>query len=157
NPRDDLLELLDGEMVFVTSEADVAEALPGMTADPQTFTLLLGLKDGRGLRSLVDGKLNASAFRAALHTADFHGHRIDTVSLIPHLSISYAILDDVAVLSLSHRLVEAVLDRHDGRGGAALADSPALTDMTRKLRPGYGLLGYQDAAGAIRGAIKTLA
>ena len=157
NPRDDLLELLDGEMVFVTSEVSAEEALPGMTADPQTFTLLMGLKDGRGLQSLVDSKLNASAFRAALQSTDYNGHKLYSISVVPRIVVSYAILDDVAVMSLSHRLLQSMIDLHDGRSGADLASSPALTDMTRQLRPGYGMLGYQDAAGAIRGAIKTLA
>ena len=157
NPRDDLLDLLDGETVVVTSEVEGEDAFPGMSADPQNFTLLLGLKDGAGLRTLVDQLINDSAFRAAIRSTESHGHRIFNLPLIPSFAINYAILDDVAVISLSSHLVEDIIARHDDHDSRSLATNPAFTDMSNRLRPGYGMLSYQDAAGAMRGFFKTLA
>ncbi len=157
NPRDDLLERLDGELVLVTSEVEFADAFPGMSADPQNFTLLLGVNDAPGLRELVSSLIGRTAFRAALRSTLSHGETIWTVPLIPGFSFSWAILDDVAIVSTSPQLVDDVLALRADPHRGSLATSPVFLEMTGKLRPGYGIFGYQDAAGAIRGLIRTLA
>ncbi len=157
NPRDDLLDALDGEVTFVTCEVDPEDTLPGMHEDPQNFVLIIGLTDGVRVNTLIEDAVHRTGLHAARKRAEFQGYEMFSVPMpLPGFQINYAVLPDMAVFSMSGTLLQDVLRRK------ASPDLPALSaNKDFKLRLGSlsrlpGLLQYTDTAANMKGALRAL-
>jgi hypothetical protein len=157
NPRDDLLELLTGEFVFIVDDVDPSEALPIPGADAVNYALIVGLGDGVAFTTLVDGVIRKLGFHVGRKSEEFQGFQVYQVPMpIMTLSLGYAVLDDMAVLSLSPTMLRDVLRRK------ASADLPGITGSERyheavaRVRAGYGMIGFSDTASDMKSMLRTL-
>jgi len=156
NPRDELLELFDGEVAVVTVGTDREDAFPGTTLDPVNFGLLLGLADGAALAALVDDAIDASGLRAARIRESFEGMTIDHITVLPPLALHYAILDDVLLASQSDSVLRSMLRLHANPDGPSLAALPSFRQALARLPAPHGMLSYSDTAAQLEGAIRSL-
>jgi len=156
NLRDDLLDALDGQVTVVTCEVDAAEAFMGTEADPQNYALLVGLKDGARINTLVEDAVRRMGLHAARKRQEFQGYEMFNVPVFPGIEVSYAILPDMAVISLSGTLLQDVLRRKAGGDLPALAGDQDFTARAARLLRQPGLLQYTDTAGSVKGAFRAL-
>lgn len=154
--RDDLLEALDGRVTVVTGRVDAAEALPGAMGEPQNFVVVLGLQDGERINTLVEGVVRATGLHAARQREEFQGFEVFSVPVFPGIEIRYAILPDMAVLSLSPTLLHDVLRRKAGSGLPVLTGDDDFKARSAHLTGQPGLLQYTNTADSIRSAYAAL-
>ena len=154
--RDDLLDALDGQVTVVTCEVDPAEAFMGTEADPQNYALLVGLKDGARINTLVEDAVRKMGLHAARKRQEFQGYEMFNVPVFPGIEVSYAILPDMAVISLSGTLLQDVLRRKAGGDLPALAGDQDFTARAARLLRQPGLLQYTDTAGSVKGVFRAL-
>jgi hypothetical protein len=153
--RDDLLDSLDGQVTLVTCEVPAEDALPGLVAQSQNLVLLVGLKDSARVRELVEGALKRTGLHAVRKRTDFQGFELCSVPL-PPMQLQYALLPDMAVLSLSGTLVQDVLRRKAGADLPVLARDEEFLARSARLTRQPGLLEYQDTAANMRALFRML-
>jgi len=156
NPREDLLESLDGEIMLVTSAVDDAERLPGTIGESVNVSLLVGLKDGPAFSALLEDVSRSIGLHVTRRIDEFAGERVFHLTVFPGISLHYAVTDDLFIASLSNEMVRDVLRLRADPGLPRLADDAAFRQAADRLAPGYGWLGYSDAAPALKNAIVTL-
>jgi hypothetical protein len=156
NPREDLLELLDGELVFMVSDVDQSEAFPFTPMDPINFAAIMGLVDGEEMRTLVDGVIRRMGLHVGLRSEEFLGYMVTYLPLIPGFSLYYAILDDMVVVSMSPTMVHDVLRRRSSADLPSMRSAADFRQVADRLQGGYGLLGYSDSAAELKSALRML-
>jgi len=154
--RDDLLELLDGEIAFVTVATDAENAFPGTSMDPVNFGALIGLKDGAAFAAFVDDAIEGTGLHNARVREEVDGQIIDHFRLIPTIALHYAILDDVLLASPSDALVHEMLARHEHPELPTLAKLPSFVASLGQMPASRGLLSYSDTAAQVEGAFRSL-
>jgi hypothetical protein len=157
NLRDDLLDALDGRVAFVTCKVPPEERFPMSAGDPQNVVLMLGLKDGAHVNTLVEGVLKKTGLAAARQRTEFQGFELFNVPIMPGVGVNYALLPDLAVLSSSSTLVQDVLRRKAGG-----ADLPVLSaDADYKARRAQisgqpGIVDYSNSAESMKSMLGLL-
>lgn len=157
NLRDDLLDALDGRVTFVTGRVDAAESMPGTVGEPQNFVVVLGLEDGERINTLVEDVVRSTGLHAARQREEFQGFEVFSVPVFPGVEIRYAILPDMAVLSLSPTLLHDVLRRRAGSDLPVLTGDDDFQARSAHLSGQPGLLQYTNTAESIKGAYAALA
>jgi hypothetical protein len=156
NLRDDLLDALDGQVTVVTAEVDASEAFMGTEADPQNYALLIGLADGQRINTLVEAAVRKMGLHAARQRQEFQGYEMYNVPVFPGIEVNYAILPDMAVISLSGTLLQDVLRRKAGGDLPDLAGDADFSARAASLLPQPGMLQYTDTAGSVKGLFRAL-
>ncbi|HVQ26445.1 MAG TPA: hypothetical protein VMV01_14765, partial [Planctomycetota bacterium] len=156
NPRDDLLELLDGEFVLVSGAVDKTEALPAL-AEALNVAVIVGLRDPAQFESFLDELTHRFGLRATQHTEEYEGVTIQSqkIFMVP-VPICYAVMDDMLVLSGAPSMVKEIIHQRNTPAAPKLVELPAYRDAVAVLRPGYGLLGYSDAAANMKSLLRFL-
>ncbi|MGQ0551615.1 MAG: hypothetical protein ACT4PU_00170 [Planctomycetota bacterium] len=158
SPREDLLETLSGEFAVLTADVSATEAIPdfgmGLAAGgPINFALLIGLQDGQTLARLVDDFIRSKGLHNGRKSAEFQGHTMHNLVIFPPFSVNYAILDDVAVLSLSATMVQDVLRRRSTPDLPSLAADPEFLASRQRLGNVAGVVSWSDTAAEMRGLL----
>ena len=156
NLRDDLLDALDGQVTLVTAEVEASEAFMGTEADPQNYALLIGLADGARINTLVESSVRKMGLHAARKRQEFQGYEMFSVPVFPGIEVNYAILPDMAVVSLSGALLQDVLRRKAGGDLPDLAGDKDFHARAAQLLPEPGMLQYTDTAGSVKGLFRAL-
>ncbi len=156
NLRDDLLDALDGQVTVVTAEVDASEAFMGTEADPQNYALLIGLADGQRINTLVEATVRKMGLHAARQRQEFQGYEMYSVPVFPGIEVNYAILPDMAVISLSGTLLQDVLRRKAGGDLPDLAGDQDFSARAASLLREPGMLQYTDTAGSVKGLFRAL-
>jgi hypothetical protein len=157
NLRDDLLDALDGRVCVVTGKVPPEERFPMSAGDPQNIVLMLGLKDGAHVNTLIEGVLKKTGLAAARQRTEFQGFELFNVPTMPGIAINYAVLPDLAVISTSSTLVQDVLRRKAGG-----ADLPVLSaDADYKARRAQisgqpGIVDYGNSAESMKSMLGLL-
>ncbi|HZM00370.1 MAG TPA: hypothetical protein VFD43_08975, partial [Planctomycetota bacterium] len=156
NPRDDLLEAFDGEFVLVSGQVDESEALPALH-EALNVAMIAGLRDAAEFDAFLADLIHRRGLRVAHRTEVFEGATIHYQSLFPlPVPICYAIVDDTLVLSGAPGLVRQIVHQRRAPEAPGLAELPAYREAVAALRPGYGLLGYSDAASDMKSLLRFL-
>jgi len=156
NPRDDLLEALDGQVTLVGCSVPPEEAMPGVEGDPQNMVLLVGLKDGARVNGIIEDAVRRTGLHAARKRAEFQGYEMFSVPVFPGVEVHYAVLPDLAVLSLSGTLLQDVLRRKADGDLPTLAKDKEFQARLASLTRSPGLLEYQDTAANAKAAFRAL-
>ena len=72
------------------------------------------------------------------------------------IPICYSIVDDMLVVSGSPAMVRQVVHQRNTPDAPTLIELPAYREAVASLRPGYGLLGYSDAAADAKSVLRVL-
>jgi hypothetical protein len=156
NPRDDLLELFDGEFVFVSGDVAQTEGLPSMT-EALNVAVVAGLKDPEQCQTFLDDLIGGRGLQATHKVEEYEGVTLHLQTVFPlPMPICYAMVDDALVLSLAPGLVKEIVHRRHTPDAPGILELPAYRDAVAALRPGYGLLGYSDAATDMKSLIRFL-
>jgi len=156
NPRDDLLDQFDGEFVLVTGDVDDSEALPALH-QALNVAVIAGLRDAGAFNSFLEGIIHRRGLHVAHRTEEFEGATLHFQTLFPlPVPICYAIVDDTLIVSGAPGLVRQIVHQHGTAGAQGLVESPAYREAVSALRPGYGLLGYSDAASDMKSLLHFL-
>jgi hypothetical protein len=156
NLRDDLLDALDGQVTLVTAEVEPSQAFMGTEADPQNYALLIGLEDGARINTLVEASVRKMGLHAARKRQEFQGYEMFSMPVFPGIEVNYAILPDMAVISLSGTLLQDVLRRKAGGDLPDLAGDKDFNARASQLLPEPGMLQYTDTAGSVKGLFRAL-
>jgi len=156
NLRDDLLELFDGEFVLVSGEVDKTEALPAL-AEALNVAVIAGLRDPEQFQSFLDELTHRLGLRATQHTEEYEGITIQSqkIFMVP-VPICYAVVDDMLVLSGAPSMVKEIIHQRNTPAAPKLVELPAYREAVAELRPGYGMLGYSDAAANMKSLLRFL-
>jgi hypothetical protein len=156
NPRDDLLELFDGEFVFVSGEVAPDEALPGL-GEALSVAVIAGLRDAPQFSAFLEDLIRKRGLHVTQQTEEFEGLTIysQNVFLVP-VPICYAVVDDMLVVSGSPAMVRQIVHQRNTPDAPKLIELPAYREAVASLRPGYGLLGYSDAAADVKSLLYML-
>ena len=156
NPRDDLLEQFDGEFVFVTGEINEESAQPGF-AEVLSVAMIAGLREAPQFRTFVEDLIHRRGLHVTQQTEEYEGVTIycQDLFLVP-IPICYAIIDDVLVVSGSPAMVRQIVHQRNTPDAPMLIELPAYRQAVASLRPGYGLLGYSDAAADAKSVLRML-
>jgi hypothetical protein len=154
NLRDDLLESFDGEFVLVSGGVDKSEALPAL-AEALNVAVIAGLRDPAQLNSFLEEL--AHRFSVTQRTEEYEGVTIHSqkVFMVP-VPICYAVMDDMLVLSGAPTMIREIIHQKHAPDAPKLVELPAYRDAVAALRPGYGLLGYSDAAADMKSLLRFL-
>lgn len=156
DPREDLLEQFDGEFVLISGDVDPQEALPSMT-EALNVALIAGLNDPAAFQAFLDGIIHRRGLHVTHSTEDFEGATLHFQTLFPlPMPICYAIVDDMLVLSGAPSLVRQIVHQRNAPETPGLTALPAYREAIAVLHPGYGLLGYSDAAADMRSLLRFL-
>lgn len=161
HPKDDLIDRLDGQIAVLVSEVPAEQSLAGLMGGPdlggppQNFALLLGLRDGVEVATLLDGIVRKNGLHAARTRIEFEGFEIQQVPLFP-VTLSYAVLDDLFVFSLAPSLVQDVLRRRANPGLANLAASDDFRAARALLPEDATVLSYSRGGDQLRDLLATL-
>ncbi|HEX5009392.1 MAG TPA: hypothetical protein VFY71_03240 [Planctomycetota bacterium] len=156
NPRDDLLEALDGQVTLVQCAVPPEDAIPGLQGDPQNMLLLVGLKDGTRVNGIIEDAVRRTGLHAARKRTEFQGYEMFGVPVFPGFEVHYAVLPDLAVLSLSGALLQDVLRRKADPDLPSLAKDKEFQARFASLTRAPGLLEYQDTAANAKAALHML-
>jgi hypothetical protein len=156
NPRDDLLELFDGEFVLVSGEVDKSEALPAL-AEALNVAVIAGLRDPEQFQSFLEEIVHRLGLHVTQRTEEYEGVTIhsQTVFILP-VPICFAVVDDMLVLSGAPSMVKEIIHQRNTPDAPKLVELPAYRDAVAVLRPGYGMLGYSDAAANMKSLLRFL-
>ncbi len=112
DPRKDFMDHLDGRIAIFGGQVDPSEALPlpGGDGPPISFCAVIGVKAAEPLRASLDRALRSVGLHAARKKSEFQGFEVYSIPLGP-VTVSYAIVDDFAVISPSPTLLQDVLRR----------------------------------------------
>ena len=157
NPRDDLLDSLDNQVTLASCPVPAEEAMPGVEGGPENMVLMLGLKDGSRLNTLVEDAVRKTGLHAARKRSEFQGYEVFSVPVFPPFDVHYAMLPDMAVISLSGTLLQDVLRRKAGSDLPTLADNQEFKERLASLTHTPGMLEYQDTAANAKAAFRALA
>ena len=154
NLRDDLLESFDGEFVLVSGDVDKSEALPAL-AEALNVAVIAGLRDPAQFSSFLEELVHR--FSVTQATEEYEGVTIRSqkVFMVP-VPICYAVVDDMLVLSGAPTMVREIIHQKHAPDAPKLVELPAYRDAVAALRPGYGLLGYSDAAADMKSLLRFL-
>ena len=156
NPRDDLLELFDGEFVFVTGQIVEDHSMPGL-ADALSVAMIAGLRDAPQFATFIEDLVHRRGLHVTQETEEYEGVTIYCQNLYPlPMPICYAILDDMLVLSGSPAMVRQIVHQRNTPDAPTLVELPAYRQAVAALRPGYGLIGYSDAASDVKSLLRVL-
>jgi hypothetical protein len=140
DPKKDFMDHLDGRITLFMASVDPSEALPmPELGKPRGLCLALGVKSPEPLRASLDKVLRAMGLHAVRKKIDFQGFEVFSVPVTP-LTIQYAILDDVAVISSSLTMLEDVLRRKSDKELKNLAGDPGFKRNFDALSPGASLV-----------------
>jgi hypothetical protein len=156
NPRDDLLELFDGEFVLVSGQVGQSEALPAL-AEALNVAVIAGLRDPEQFSSFLEELVHRRGLHATQRTEEYEGvtiHR-QTIFMVP-VPICYAVVDDMLVISGAPSMVQQIIHQKHTPDAPALVQKPAYRDAVAALHPGYGMLGYSDAAADMKSLLRFL-
>jgi len=156
NPREDLLDALDGQVTLVSCAVPPEDAIPGLEGDPQNMLLLVGLKDGARVNGIIEDAVRRTGLHAARKRAEFQGYEMFSMPVFPGFELHYAVLPDLAVLSLSGALLQDVLRRKAGDDLPTLAKDKEFQARLASLSHAPGLLEYQDTAANVKAAFRAL-
>jgi hypothetical protein len=157
NPREDLLELFTGEFIVIMDDVEAAEALPFVAGDSSNYALIVGLNDGAACTTLVDGVIRKSGFHVGRKSEEFQGFQVYQVPMpMMPVSLGYAILDDMAVLSLSPTMLRDVLRRRASGNLPNITGTTKYVEAVAKVKPGYGMIGFSDTASDMKQLVRTL-
>jgi hypothetical protein len=157
NPRDDLLENLDGQIGFFATEVGADEQLLFLPSDPPVnFALMLGLDDGESMTALLDAAIRAQGLHAARHREQFEGFVIYHVPVFPGVGLAYSVVDDMLVLSLAPSLVKDVLRRKGNAELPTLASMPAAVERLSDFPEARTVVIYEQASGQIKALLGAL-
>lgn len=156
HPRDDLLELLDGQLGLFFAEVPEGEGLPGFGEMPTGVGLLLSLTDGEGFTRLLDGLVRSQGFHAARRRETFEGADLYMIPIPPFVNIAYAVVGEVFVISSSPSLAQDVVRRvvHDDL--PALSDGEAWQARAARLPPERGMGLHIDTGYMLRSIASDL-
>lgn len=156
NPRDDLLELFDGEFVLVSGEVDKTEALPAL-AEALNVAVIAGLRDPEQFKTFLEEIVHRLGLHVTQRTEEYEGVTIHSqaIFMVP-VPICYAVVDDMLVLSGAPTMVKEIIHQRNTPDAPKLVELPAYRDAVAALRPGYGLLGYSDAASDMKSLLRFL-
>lgn len=145
DPKKDFMDHLDGRITLFMSDVDPSEALPmPELGKPRGLCLALGVKSAEPLRASLDKVLRAMGLHAVRKKIDFQGFEVFSVPVTP-LTLQYAILDDVAVISSSLTMLEDVLRRKSDKELKNLAGDPGFKRNFDSLSPGASLVFWSRA------------
>jgi hypothetical protein len=156
SPRDDILEMLDGEMALVTCATDEEDAFPGTEVDPQNFAAIFGLTDGAAFEATLEQVLRNFGFHAARVRQDYEGVAVSRYTVFHPFSVSWAVHGDMLVVSPSGALVRAVLRQQLHPELPDLAEVPEFKSAVARLPGQWGMLCYNDTAASMEGGLKAL-
>lgn len=133
--REDLLDLLGSELIYVGDQTAQAEAMADEPQGPAAAMAMFAgscygvqLLDGKKFATSIAAILRANGLHAAQKTEDYQGHKVNRLHLGP-FEIEYAITDDLLLLALgsdeaSRKSLRGILDeaaaRRDGKPTAEL-------------------------------------
>ena len=149
HPREDFLANLDGHMAYFSRAVDVSEAMPLAPPGtaPTNFAVLLGLSDGEAMRAALDGVVRQQGLHAARQRQEFEGYELYTVPVMPgFLSVTYAVLDDLFVISSAPSLVTDVLRRRANAELPSVARSEDVREAQAAMPATRTFVMYQDAS-----------
>jgi len=156
HPKDDLIDRTDGQLAFFLSEVPAEESLPGgLVPGGKNFALLVGLNDGEGMRLLIDALIRKHGLNAARSRQEFEGFDVYLIPIMP-VTVAYAVLDDLLVVSLAPSLVQDVLRRKAHPELASLAGSEDYLAARAELPEQASMLSYARGGDGLRSALKTL-
>jgi hypothetical protein len=159
DPRNDVMANLSGGIAFFQAPVqDESEAF--FMADPEepiNYVLLAGLKDGAKMTTLIDSSLQQSGLHAVRKREEFMGHTVYAVPVMPFGEVHYAVLDDLAVASLSSELLQDVLRRHGASDLPSVRTHEDVAGALERLGEDQSLYLVSDAATAIKGMLKGFA
>ncbi len=126
DPRKDFMDHLDGRIAIFGGQVDPSEALPffGGEGPPLSICMVFGVKAAEPLRASLDRAMRQLGMHAARKKSEFQGFEVYSVPVMP-LTLHYAIVDDVAVVSLSPTLLQDVLRRKSDKELKNLAADPS--------------------------------
>ncbi|MHC5209094.1 MAG: hypothetical protein ACYTG2_00065 [Planctomycetota bacterium] len=157
NPRDDLLELFTGEFVLVTDDVDPSEALPIVTGDSTNFALIVGLHDGDSFTTLLDGLVRKTGFHVGRKSEEFQGFQVYQVPMpITTISLGYAVLDDMAVISLSPTMLRDILRRRASSDLPTMIGTDKYLEAIQRVGPEHGMIAFSDTASDMKQLLRTL-
>lgn len=156
HPKDDLVDRLDGQLAFFMGTVPPEEALPGTdAADPRGFCLLVGLQDGEEVRRLIDDQVRRNGLHAARSRQEFEGFDLYLIPIMP-VTVVYAVLDDLFILSLSPSLVQDVLRRRANPELASLATDESFQAARALLPEDATVVSYARAGDGLRSVLAML-
>src|SRR5678815_454466 len=109
DPRDDLLELFDGEFVLVSGQVGQSEALPAL-AEALSVAVIAGLRDPEQFSTFLEELVHRRGLHATQRTEEYEGvtiHR-QTIFMVP-VPICYAVVDDMLVVSGAPSMVQQII------------------------------------------------
>jgi hypothetical protein len=153
--RDDLLANLDGQISFFATEVSPAERLM-IAPDNINYALVVGLADGEAVRTLVDTAVQNSGFRAGLKREEFQGFDVYKVALMPGISVSWTVTDDMAVVSAAPSMIQDVLRRKAAGDLPTVASSDQFKQSLSEHLDNYSIITYADAASTFNSQVGQL-
>lgn len=157
NPREELLELLTGEFIVVTDDVDASEALPFVAGETTNVALIVGLHDGEAFTTLIDGLVRKFGFHVGRKSEEFQGFTVYQVPVpVLPISLGYAVLDDMVVLSLSPTMLRDILRHKASPDLPSLIGSANYLEAVGRVQPGYGMIGYSDTASDMKQLLRTI-
>lgn len=126
DPRKDFMDHLDGRIAIFAGQVDASEAVPlfGGEGPPISVCFVLGVKAAEPLRASLDRAMRQIGLHAARKKSEFQGFEVYSVPVMP-MTLHYAILDDVAAVSLSPTLLQDVLRRKSDKELKNLGADPS--------------------------------
>jgi hypothetical protein len=145
DPKRDFMDHLDGRIAFYIANVDPSEAAPMLgTSKPRGLCLALGVKSAEPLRASLEKFLRSMGLHAARKKSEFQGFQVFTVPVTP-LTIHYAVLDDVALISTSLTMLQDVLRRKSDKELKNLAGDASFKREFEALTPGSSLVLWSRA------------
>jgi hypothetical protein len=145
--REDLLEALDGRVSVCVFRVPPEDALPIPSFEvPFNEVVLIGLRDGKEVNSLIEGYVRRTAAHATRQRSVLLGHEVFHIPLLPGFTAHYAILPDVAIVSFSETLLLDALRRQSDPGTSTLGQDSLFRTRVSQLEMPAGLMHYTVAS-----------
>jgi hypothetical protein len=156
DPRKDFMDHLDGRIAIFGGQVDPSEALPffGGEGPPLSICMVIGVKAAEPLRASLDRAMRQIGLHAARKKSEFQGFEVFSVPIMP-MMLHYAIVDDVAVLSLSPTLLQDVLRRKSDKELKNLGADPSFKREIEGLTSNASLVLWEKVDPKLFQAIGT--